>query len=156
MHHLSLHLRYKCESGVSYFTLNIFSFVFPANKNKNKCQKIPTSMHHSMGLILQLWKRDWLVSNSIPLKEIGGRIRGCHWWWQSKYKRGSTMVKHSDEELSVPGEWSWWCRNFCLQRSANISTSCHQMSKNSSKSQLLQLMATRQWAFPFVILATGY
>ena len=66
----SLAFGFACESGISYFTLNIFSFAFPSNKNKNKCQKMPTSMHHSVGLIPQPWKRGWLVSNGIPLRGL--------------------------------------------------------------------------------------
>ena len=114
--------------------------------------KIPTSMHHSMGLIPQPWKRGWLVSNGIPLKGIGGGTRGCHWWWQSVQTwqyNGKTFRRRT----VCPWGMKLVMQQLFSERSANISTSCHQMSKNSSKLQLLQLMTTRQWAFPFVILA---
>ena len=36
----------------------------------NVNQKIPTNMHHSIGLIPQPWKRGWLVSNGITLRGL--------------------------------------------------------------------------------------
>ena len=107
-------------------------------------------MHHSMGLIQQPWKRGWLVSNGIPLKGIGGGMSLVMtvivqtWQYNGKTFRRRTVC---------PWGMKLVMQQLLSERSANVSTSCHQMSKNSSKLQLLQLMTTRQGAFPFVILA---